>query len=52
MNPSYTKMPRTKPKSGSSWRKALPYLLAVGSLLAIWQAAAFFSSVVSAAGCA
>ncbi|WP_248925182.1 ABC transporter permease [Paenibacillus hamazuiensis] len=31
-----------KPKSGSSWRKALPYLFAVGSLLAIWQIAAFF----------
>ncbi|UNK18217.1 ABC transporter permease [Paenibacillus sp. N3/727] len=42
MNPSYTKVPRTKPKSGSFWRKVLPYLLAVGSLLAIWQITALF----------
>lgn len=42
MNPSYTKVPQTKPKSGSFWRKVLPYLLAVGSLLAVWQITALF----------
>lgn len=41
MNPTYTKLPRSTPKSGTFRRKALPYLLAVGSLLAIWQTAAF-----------
>ncbi|CAG7644455.1 Putative aliphatic sulfonates transport permease protein SsuC [Paenibacillus solanacearum] len=34
--------PKLKSKSGSSWRKVLPYVLAVGSLLAIWQIVAFF----------
>ncbi|MBO2944668.1 ABC transporter permease [Paenibacillus sp. F411] len=42
MIPAPRKTTRSRTASGSFWRKVLPYLLAVGSLLAIWQITALF----------
>ncbi|GGG19346.1 ABC transporter permease [Paenibacillus abyssi] len=40
--PAPTSSAQMKPKSKPLWRKVLPFLSAVGSLLAIWQITAFF----------
>ncbi|MDQ1912822.1 ABC transporter permease [Paenibacillus sp. GD4] len=42
MGSSSSATAQAKPKSSSSWKKVLPYLYAVGSLLLIWQIAALF----------